>query len=373
MKIKEILNLDIDSFAIASVDKSEVISVGPIKESENGQYQIITVDNDGYDIKLRLKSKNHFLPEDYEGNIKVMSGKPVRGKPVGIIFRLIKGKPSVNITENATLVLSASGEEDPKHNVELSAPELNKEVAGVNYSAGEGTVSLGITNPSLELKVGIHQEEGPSDSTIIECFHERLHVLNILKNLNQKNNLPFTIDSLYPMVTSIIIDAGRAGKRILPLAPHVSKKKKFDPYEKPHNPPREEAKPEVSMNPEKNPVNDYLLTRIKTPEYLTLDAKNNAVGDVMTFRDRRVKAVSWMLKAKINDTDLSKNLFQMYYAIKKLVDDAPGHIRNHMLYEAMAYTEDPENKDEVEVMTNLAEEHGTSDPMELAQIVFTAK
>lgn len=306
MTPKEILEEE-DHFPIGSIDKSKVILV---KEPNDNGVQFITIERDEVKLKLALQCSDHHLDTDYDGYISIVCGKPVNNKPTGIIFRIIKGNPRVNITEKATVKLGTSSEERVISKPEESKPQLT-----------EGKEESG------------EQEAGPSDSTIMECFYERLHILNILNKLNDEYGNPFSKEAIFPMVTSVFMDAMKAGKKILPSV-HKSPKKRFDPIDKPHNP-KQESKKTVTGDP----ITEWISGQTQADYLDVKNPKGRTVGEIFSDADSRPKALRWFFINKADQgNSLKKNSDKVLYeAFDELFNECPSSMQVALCYIGVGY------------------------------------
>jgi len=326
MKLKQILEEDADKFPLSSIDKAKVTKVGPIKPGTNGQYQSITLQDGSEKLTVYLYNEEHFLEEDDTGKtVEFKSGPPKGGKPTGLTLRIAEnGKVRVNVSDKAIMIRSEESQAEPVKQAEYKPKAQLTEKKEVEYNLPDEFM------------------EGPSDNIIRECFAERLHILKVLKAENEANGLPFTKDALYPMVTSIIIDASRAGNKILPKLKGPTKKR-FDPLDKPHNPPKVDSHPVDKEDKKEDGETMYEMmerfckNNIKTIKAFQFQTKEkNTLDRVFSETELRVKAVSWYLvrRAKGGEPDNA-----MYEAIGEIFKELPSHLRFFAVYESIYFNQ----------------------------------
>jgi len=340
MKLKLILEEDNDKYPIASIDRCTLATVKPIKVGANGDFQPIILKDGQSKLTVYLYNQEHFLKASDEGKqIAFQAGPPVGGKPTGLIVRVSEGKVRVNVSDKAILKINGESEAEPVKQAQLT--EKQREALDEGYEAA--TREKAIAQDEQQYNIPDEFMEGPSDNIIRECFAERLHVLKVLKAENEANGLPFTKDALYPMVTSIIIDANRAGQKILPKVFKSPTKKRFDPLDKPHNPPKVDSHP-VDKEDKKEDgeamyemMERFCKNNIKTIKAFQFQTKEkNTLDKVFSETDLRVKAVSWYLvrRAKGGEPDNA-----MYEAIGEIFKELPSHLRFFAVYESIYFNQ----------------------------------
>lgn len=330
MKLNLILQEDQDKYPIPSIDRCELASVREPKQGTNGMMQSITLKDGQNKLTVYLYNEEHFLKEsDVSKQIAFQAGPPVGGKPTGLTVRIADGgKVRVNVSNKAILKINGDSEAEPVKQTGEAKPKAQ--------------LTEGDANDEVEYNIPPEFVEGPSDNIIRECFAERLHILNVLKLENEANGLPFTKDALYPMVTSIIIDAGRAGNKILPKLKGPTKKR-FDPIEKPHNPEKVAEHPVDKEDKKEDGEALYEMMErfcnnnrntIKAFEFQTRE--KNTLATVFSQTDLRVKATGWYLlrRAKGGEPDNA-----MYEAIGEIFKELPNHLRFFVVYESMFFNQ----------------------------------
>ena len=357
MDIKEIKTIETDSFPIGSITRSTITAVKPITESDNGSYQIIMIAQDEEELKLRLKCDNHFLdPNEDEGKeIEFMAGKPVNGKPVGIIFRNTGGKVIVNITEKCVMKLIepitiTEGSFDPEEEIPVTPCVVEEE------------------EPSQLTEF----VPGPSDDYFLNLLAERLHLYKLTCSFFEQNNMRLPIESLSAITTGLIMDNVYAKKQVLNREPHTSKKKKFDEIEKPHNPKREEKQEEEPAKESTDPVGDWIKTQKGKGHYDQVDSKGAKLGVIMLDASRRRPALRWYFKLKANDKAAGTKTIDLYKAIGAFLRIAPSSISTAIVYDVIAWDSNPEyDIDRIdEVLEPIAEKFEEANALKLADHYF---
>jgi hypothetical protein len=267
MKISEIKELDADGYPISSVSLCTVKKVGEIK---NGS-QLNVIEDDGVSIGLSVKSHALlFQSGDVGKSIEIVSGKPIKGVPQGITLKIVNDKKRISIGSGATVKFSSSELEEQEE------PQLTEQTEPLHESS-DGPIQL-------------TQPEGPSDKLIRECFHERLHILNILQQENKLNGSPFSLEALFPMVTSISIDAIRAGKSILPPKQPT---KKYDIAPKKNSLPLPDDNSD-KMTPDLN-INNVIQQYNGIFAGVT-DTAGNPITDAIRDYKKRGKLMRWFFR-----------------------------------------------------------------------------
>lgn len=326
MKLHQVLQEDTDKYPIVSIERCEVATVKTPKAGGNGMFQSITLKDGQAKLTVYLYNDEHFLKDSDVGKmVEFKSGPPVGGKPTGLIVRISDGKVRVNVSDKAIMKITQESEAEPvKQAEDKPKAQLTEEKENVEYNLPDEFI------------------EGPSDDMIRECFYERLHVLKVLKAENESSGLPFTKDALYPMVTSIIIDASRAGQKILPKLKGPTKKR-FDPLDKPHNPEKVKEHPvDKEDKQEEGEAMYQMMARFcennaKTIKALQFQTKEkNTLAAVFSQTDLRVKATSWYLlrRAKGGDPENA-----MYEAIGEVFKELPAHLRFFAVYESIYFNQ----------------------------------
>jgi len=304
MKIKDVLEETQSGLNIPRLQKGLVVSV------KDGESQLLRLKDPDSDLSLSvfIKCDNLHVPaEKIVGKyVEFVAGPPRGGKPVGLTFKLVADKPRIVVTEGATMKISDYSEER----------EIPKEVP-------HPAQPTQLTEPEDQ-----GQADGPSDKIIVECFYERLHILKILQRENELNGSPFTMDAMYPMTTSIIIEASRAGKKILPAA-MPTKKKKFDSYEKPAH---ESPKSPVSSE---HPIVEHINNSNGEDWYSATDAAGAKFKDILLDRDRRTKAIQFMFKNKTKNLEDKPKLMEARDHLLAFFRGADRTIQHMISVEAM--------------------------------------
>jgi hypothetical protein len=355
MDIKEIKELETDGFPIGSITRSTITSIKPVVETDGGCYQIIMIAQGEDELKLRLKCDNHFLDlnEDEGKEIEFMAGKPVNGKPVGIIFRNTGGKVVVNITEKCVMKLIepitvTEGSFDPEEEVNVTPCVVEEEP------------------PQLT-----EFTSGPSDDYFLNLLAERWHLYQLTQRFfSDKVNLP--IESLSAITTGLIMDNVYAKKQVLNKEPHTSKKKKFDEIEKPHNPKREEKQEEEPAKESADPVSDWIKTQKGKGHYDQVDSKGAKLGVIMLDSSRRRPALRWYFKLKANDKAAGTKTIDLYKAIGAFLRIAPSSISTVIVYDVIAWDSNPDyDVDKIEdVLEPIAEKFEEANALKLADHYF---
>ena len=261
MKINEILQLA-NKYPIPLVDRSLIKKIG-----DPGQTQVITL-KDGKDtLRVVLKCENHFLdPDKYTGKyVKIMSGKPVNNKPVGITFSVIDDKKKVIVTEKATVSIITEKEGDAP--AKSPEPQLTETVDVDDYSA----------------------PEGPHDDFIVERINTRAHIAAVYDRIKSEDPTRFTfVHDEQGFITSLYMDCISSGKtKLLPIV-GVARKKRFEKEEKPakENPVQKSNK---ILNSIEEAVRDSKLGALKKAK-----TKNGVVVyDLLMNPIERAKAFRW--------------------------------------------------------------------------------
>jgi hypothetical protein len=356
MDIKEIKTIETDSFPIGSITRSTITTVKPITESDNGSYQIIMIAQDEEELKLRLKCDNHFLdPNEDEGKeIEFMAGKPVNGKPVGIIFRNTGGKVIVNITEKCVMKLIepitiTEGSFDPEEEIPVTPCVVEEEP------------------PQLTEFI-----PGPNDDYFLNLLAERLHLYKLTCSFFEQNNMRLPIESLSAITTGLIMDNVYAKKQVLHKEPHTSKKKKFEEIEKPHNPKREEKQEEEPAKETADPVGDWIKTQKGKGHYDQVDSKGAKLGVIMLDASRRRPALKWYFKLQANGKTPGTKTVDLYKSIGAFLRIAPSSISTAIVYDVIAWDSNPEyDIDKIdEVLEPIAEKFEEANALKLADHYF---
>ena len=362
MDIKEIKTIETDSFPIGSITRSTITSVKPVVEGDSGSYQIIMISQHEEELKLRLKCENHFLdPNEDEGKeIEFMAGKPVNGKPVGIIFRNSSGKAIVNITEKCIMKLIepiniTEGSFDPV------LPNVSETMIVPSWDDKQ--------DPSPQLTEFV---PGPNDDYFLNLLAERLHLYKLTCSFFQHNNMRLPIESLSAITTGLIMDNVYAKKQVLHKEPHTSKKKKFEEIEKPHNPKREERQEEEPAKESADPVGDWIKTQKGKGHYDQVDSKGAKLGVIMLDASRRRPALRWYFKLQANGKIPGTKTVDLYKSIGAFLRIAPSSISTAIVYDVIAWDCSPDyNIDRIdEVLEPIAEKFGEANALKLADHYF---
>lgn len=369
MNIKEINELTEDGFPIASITQSVIKTIGPIQEGTNGNYQIVTIQQDDDTLKLRIKCANLFLDpnEDDLKEISFMSGKPVKGKPVGIIFRNTNGKKIVNITEHANMKLitpieTQEGSFDPE---ESQLTETNDTQLSRNEVAA--CCERGTSEQLTEF------EEGPSDDYFLGLLEDRWHLYQLTRKFfAEKVELP--IESLSAITTGLIMDNVYAKKQVRHKK-STPKPEKYGKIEKPHNPPKEEAKEEVTSSGE-DLIAEWVKTQKGKAHYDQMDSKGTKLGVIMMDRERRRASITWYYGFAANDKTPGPKTIDIYKSIGAFIRCAPSSIASAMVYDVIAYNVKGEDYDTApveDIIEPVAQEHSEADARKLAMLYFKSE
>ena len=368
MDIREIKTIETDSFPIGSITRSIITHIKPITESDNGSYQIIIIAQYGEELKLRLKCDNHFLDpnEDEDKEIEFMAGKPVNGKPVGIIFRNTGGKVVVNITEKCVMKLIepitiTEGSFDPE---ESQLTETNN-----NQLSHNEVVACCEQGTSEQLTEFV---PGPNDDYFLNLLAERLHLYKLTCSFFEQNNMRLPIESLSAITTGLIMDNVYAKKQVLHKEPHTSKKKKFEEIEKPHNPKREEKQEEEPAKESADPVGDWIKTQKGKGHYDQVDSKGAKLGVIMLDASRRRPALKWYFKLQANGKTPGTKTVDLYKSIGAFLRIAPSSISTAIVYDVIAWDSNPDyDIDRIdEVLEPIAEKFEEANALKLADHYF---
>ena len=344
MKVSDILELE-DGFNVPSVEKCIISKIGNIQSGPNGKYQFLTIIGSEADrLRVKIKTEDLFiddsgLGEDDVAYISFKAGPPtVKGSknPTGLTFSG-GDKPMLVVTAGAVGMFTIKG-------IEEDAPEdgkVTEDDRALLAELFEDTLpEQSITLPETEPSILDYDFEGPSDNTIIECFYERLHMLRVLQRENVRNGSPFSEESLFPMVTSIYIDANRAGNKILP---QKKTKSRYDPYEKQYNPkpkveegaaekkpaaPVEEPKEKEAAIDSKGTLtfSEVITSAIEAqkdlwPYRTPNQSGKGTVGEVLLDDERRPKAVAWMFSK--DASELTEKAKKAHESIEIIVKALP--------------------------------------------------
>lgn len=234
MKIDELKKLESD-FQVASVN-GKIVQVDLPKEASNGtKSQLFYLEDGTGQMKMKIKDESLFIDNNDWGDIEVTIFGTPNAKKVPEGLKYLPKYEMITVTAGARFLLVTKDKKKEEKKEEVSEPQN--------------------TQPPYWRKTeyGI---QGPNDHLIIQEYHERLHILNVLKMENDKNGSPFTLEVLFPMVTSIKIEADRSKRPILgidigPTTVADVHKKKFDSYEKPHPNPEPNKPPVKEQKEEK--------------------------------------------------------------------------------------------------------------------------
>lgn len=336
MKISEILEEE-NKFPVSAVEPAEIIKVGDIKEGSTGQYQVITIQASGHKLPCLLYNENQFLDSKDKGRIvEFQSGPPHNGKPTGLIVKVGNdNKTKLSVTGKAIMKLRSNDEEEEADTPEPPKKEELKKKA-------EKAIETQLTEEENSMLDDVI--EGPSDHIILEEFYERLHVLKILERVNTEHGNPFTKDSLYPMVTSIIITASKAGKTILPL-PTRKPKERFAPIEKPHNDPKVKEHPTDTPDEKKSEETevDFVRRFVENnkgtiPAYKFKTPEGNTLDKVIIDDEKRVMAMTYYLSRRATP-DKDQETTELYDALHEIFHEFPAYLKNYIVYEAIYFNQ----------------------------------
>lgn len=309
MKIKDLLELEESDHGMP-VSVISKACVSSIKETAGGS-QVVYLQQGKEKIKCVLKCKNLFLKNDEIGKYITIRGSKAGDPSPSVTFSMVDGKRSVKVGKGADVIYSDSPEDKADPPKEVKHEPKKEEVQ--------------LTEEEEEILDDVIA--GPSDAIIVECFYERLHIFQILQNLNRQYGEPFTKDALYPMVTSISIDANRAGKKILPpVGSKQTKKKKFDKIDKPHNPTK-------SYNGD--PFVDFVISQ-EDQEWHDTETKEGKIGDLIKIPESRRKMMLFYFKNRANPTKQLKAMSaSIQTALHSMYSSASSSIQNYLATDAI--------------------------------------
>lgn len=332
MTLEEILELDVDGYAINKIETLPIYAVGEIKEDDHGKYQIVLLGTEDKSLKVYLRCENLFVKDSDEGRYMTLRcGGTNGGKPIGLTLRIIKGKQRVNVSTKANQLIT-DGKQTPTEEPHQEEEENERSEDWVDPDEGA-------TNSSAQLTESHEEEvEYMNDEAMRETFAERLHMLKILEQENEKVGKPFTRDQLVSWMGGIILDAISAKrkddfltpvkKKSKPADRPKAKDKKFESYDKPH----QDSAPDKSAPAKEEPVLNYddyvdkVLGKDKSKKYLDVKNKKGAtVFEVFTgSRERRANAAMWYCETKNSgsheDDEVSLKFFN---AVSELNRDVP--------------------------------------------------
>jgi hypothetical protein len=293
MTIKEILALE-DKYPVPVVDRCLIKKIG-----EAGDSQLITLEDGKNILRVSLRDKNHILDpdEDLGKYLKIMSGKPVKNKPTGIIFRIINEKPKLIVTGEATLSLTTDADERKPQLTETSESDSAEDVP--------------------------LYEEGPSDEFITNNIFARVHLNSLLERIEMEDPLKLAfITDRQAFITSLYMDCINTGHKILPV-PQKEGKKKFDKYDKPkvEKPaPKAETPPEGVYTIEDAVRSSKIMRQLKEAK----SKQGVACYDLLLDPQLRAKTYRWYWMNREEDCgaleplrDTLKNFYSLASTVMK--------------------------------------------------------
>lgn len=309
MTITEILELD-DKYPVPSVDRALISKIVDVGDSS----QLITLKEEKKTLRLVLKCKDHFL--EAEGNyvgkyLKVMSGKPVGNKPTGITTKIIDGKMKLLISEKATLSITD----------DLMGKTLEPQLTEQKLSYPE----------DCELSPESSFAEGPSDDFIISNIHARIHLSNLLDQveLEDPTKLAFISDR-QSFITSLYMDCVNTGHKILPVP--QKEKKRFEKYDKPAaNMPAKETK--LAKDPVAMTIEDAIKACPITKSLKAAKSKQGVpVYDLLLQPLDRAKSYRWYWMMRTEDCG---SLEPLREALKNFYNLLPVALKKEVIIEAV--------------------------------------
>lgn len=346
MKINKIHKLN-NGDAVSSLDKSEVIGIGPIKPGADCNIQFITViDTNGEVLKVLLKDKRYFLNSSkYDVSasgsgwfIEILAGPPGKnGLPSGITYSNDGEKQRIVVTD-------AAGSMKITHS---SQPEV--------YAPTQPSIPLPANDapnqPNTQSTEKPTQKRGANDPRIRGYVMERLYLYEIVKLTLDEEKSDYPRDKAAELATAVHIEMSRANVKITPPS---ESKSRIDP-QKGHNPPTP-VSPEVKV-PEKDPlpkkseetekkssqntstnegsISQYICGAAAEEWYHVEDANGNAIGVVAQDDTRRAKVLHWYFTNNLNSVSKDPKTKQVWSAIKKMVDGSSRLHQREMINEAM--------------------------------------
>lgn len=316
--LQEILDMDKDGFPIPSIEKAQIIKIGDRKTGGDGKpLQFITVQKGEYELRMRLGCETFILDPDkhLDSFVSFMAGPPVKGKPAGLTLFCQDNKLRVNADSSAVMKLGSTQEEQVKQEEPTAVTE----------------------EPQLTETVTVEHDElfeaGPNDHVIEEFLAERIHIYDVLR-MSAPNGITINFDS--PWITGIHIELGKTNKKILASqGAHQTKKKRFDPIEKPHNPPTKKAEPEEMTD--ETIIADFLKEHNKCGWHSVSNGFKQPMNlnEVMMVPAKRRKAMMWYHAIKFSDEELKSKSKMFYEALGEMFNEAPASLQNFFAIEAL--------------------------------------
>jgi hypothetical protein len=240
-----------------------------------------------------------------------MAGPPVKGKPVGLTLFYQNDKLRVNADSGAVMKLGSTQEEQVKQQEPVAKePQLTETVEPDEFF-----------------------EAGPNDHVIEEFLAERIHIYDVLR-MSAPDGITINFDS--PWITGIHIELGKTNKKILASqGAHQTKKKRFEPIEKPHNPPTKKAEPEEVTD--ETIIADFLKEHDKCGWHYASNGFKQPMNlnEVMMVPAKRRKAMMWYCAIKFSDEELKPKSKMFYEAISEMFNAAPNSLQNFFAIEAL--------------------------------------
>lgn len=307
MKIDEIKQLT-EEFQVASVN-GKIVKVELPKQANNGSMsQLFYLEDGTGQMKMKIKDPELFIDNDWgDAEVKIFGTPNAKKVPDGLKY--LPKYEMITVTPGAAF---------EKKKIEKKKPvEIEPD-------------------PEQEEKKEVSNDfNGPSDHLIVQEYMERLHIFKVLNVINSREGNIFPKEVLYPMVTSIKIEADRGKLKIIDwgsvdkekLEPAPAKKK-FDNYEKANPNPEPNKAPSPSPAPVKESSKEVITrtseikTAIKSMKSKGVHIINEpgyrgdgTIYDGLMDNEARPRLIKWAIK-RINpekklrgdDLILSKNL-----------------------------------------------------------------
>lgn len=220
----------------------KVVAVGPETASKaGGYYQVIFLEDETGQLKVKIKDNGLFLDESYVGRVINLTADLTDTIPQGVQY--LKKYEMAIVSQGAALsYIHEAKEPEP-------TPVLTQPVKPITKPGTPITKDDYGTMMQERYKLEDFGS-GEFDNTIIEEFHEHLRIFKILAAVNTQNGHPFDHEELMRIKTGIKIEASRAKASILPKG---FKAKRFESYEKLYPNPVLSLDQVVSTQPEVDP------------------------------------------------------------------------------------------------------------------------
>ncbi len=341
MKLANILKQP-DGEAIPSLDKCELINIGPVKEGQNGDIQFLTVkDNDDLVLKILLKDSSHFLDAaKHKGEgwmISLMAGPPKKGIPQGLTYTVDKTR--LTVTKGGVVMKVV-------HQDEVEAPAANSPSPLPETQSTEKPSNV-ITNTVFNKSAA--QKSGAHDPRIRGYVMERMYLYGIVRDAVIEADCGYPMEKITDLTTSVHIEMSRAGVKVTP--PTESKARIDAAYTNGHNPPTPVA-PEIKEKPlpaqstekpaepkasKPGTITDYVVGSAAEEWYHVVDGKGNPLGEIAQDDGRRAKMAHWHFSVTFNEVQKDPVLKAVWTAIKSMIDGATRSMQWSMIMEAMRF------------------------------------